>query len=105
MRFFPFLPLLGVTCLCAAPSALKAESKTPPRKAILTTSTLKIDGMHCQGCASGITNQLKKLEGVKTVSISAARKEGTVQYDPSRLKPADLVARVKKAGFTASVKK
>lgn len=105
MRFFSFLPLLGMTVLGAAPNPASAEPGKSPRKAALATSVLKIDGMHCQGCASGITNQLKKLDGVKTVSVSAAKKEGTVRYDPTVLKPVDLMARVKKAGFTASVKK
>lgn len=42
---------------------------------------LTIDGMHCASCASNIERSLKKINGVKEVSISLMLKKGTVEAE------------------------
>src|SRR3712207_6699364 len=92
--------LLAATLACAAVPAFAAK---PAAKT--ATAKLKIEGMHCAGCAGGIVNQLQKLKGVKTAKVDAKTKTGTVQYDPAVVKPDALVKRVKTAGFQAKLAK
>ncbi len=44
---------------------------------------LKISGMHCASCASNIERSLKKVEGVKEVSVSLMTKKGIVEAEDS----------------------
>jgi copper chaperone len=47
----------------------------------MTTKTLKINNIGCNGCVSTITNELNTLSGVHVVSGSVADKTVTVEYD------------------------
>ena len=42
---------------------------------------LTIEGMHCASCASNIEKILKKISGVKEVSVSLMLKKGTVEAE------------------------
>ncbi|MCA1853657.1 MAG: MerR family DNA-binding protein, partial [Beggiatoa sp.] len=44
---------------------------------------LRIEGMHCDGCASTIEALLAREPGVKSVSVSHAAGQGRVLYDPA----------------------
>ena len=39
------------------------------------------EGMHCASCASNIEKSLKKISGVKEVSVSLMLKKGTVEAE------------------------
>ena len=41
---------------------------------------LKIDGMHCEGCAKRIENSLSKKDEVKSVQVSFEKKEAIIEY-------------------------
>lgn len=98
------LALLAVTVMCAVPAF--AEKKAPAKPAgKVATAKMKIEGMHCQGCAGGIVNQLMKLKGVKEAKVDAKSKIGQVKYDPAVVKPTALVERVKVAGFQGKLVK
>ena len=45
--------------------------------------TILIAGMHCASCAQNIENSIKKLEGIKKVSVSFANEKAYVEYDDS----------------------
>ncbi len=97
--------LLAAMLLCAAPSFAEKAPAKPAGRGKVATAKLKIEGMHCAGCAGGIVNQLKRLKGVKEAKVDAKTKLGEVQYDPGAVKPAALVERVKVAGFQAKLVK
>ncbi len=42
---------------------------------------LSIEGMHCAGCASNVERSLKKIPGVKSVSVSIMTKKGFIEAD------------------------
>ena len=44
---------------------------------------LIIEGMHCASCALNIERSLKKVNGVKVVSVSLMLKKGTVEFEDS----------------------
>jgi P-type Cu+ transporter len=61
---------------------------------------LTIQGMHCASCSANVERSIKKIPGVKTVSISVLMKKGTVEADDSVTKE-QLKAAVSKAGYEA----
>lgn len=68
------------------------------------TVTLSITGMHCGGCASGITAMLKRTAGVIKADVSFEKKSATVDYDAGKTTPAKIVETVEKMGFKVAVK-
>ncbi len=105
------LLILPLAALCAAtaltaPAFASSPAPVSARAAKgLATAELKVTGMHCDGCAMGVTNRLKQVTGVKSAKVSYKTSVATVQYDPSACKPADLLAAVKRAGYVGSLKK
>ena len=63
-----------------------------------------ITGMTCAACSSRIEKVLGKMEGVNTANVNLALESGTVEYNPSKLKPSDIIARIEKAGYGATEK-
>ena len=59
---------------------------------------LIIDGMHCASCASNIEKSLRKVQGVKEVSVSLMLKKGTVEAEDS-VKEEDIKKAVVRAGY------
>ena len=62
-------------------------------------TTLPITGMTCANCVSTVEKGLKRLDGVKEVSVNLALERATVIYDPQVLKAQDLVERVQTVGY------
>jgi len=59
---------------------------------------LSIEGMHCGGCVTRLTNTLKKLEGVEVRAAEVGAAE--VAYDEQRVSKEDIAAAVEKIGFS-----
>ena len=43
--------------------------------------TLKIDGMHCDGCATRLEKALLNKENIKKVKVSFKEKTAVIEYD------------------------
>jgi Cu+-exporting ATPase len=63
---------------------------------------LPITGMTCAACANRIERKLNKLEGV-SATVNYATEKARVSYDESLVTPADLVAAVEAAGYSATI--
>lgn len=61
--------------------------------------TFKVEGMHCNGCASTIQALLQRNAGVRRASASFDIGEATVLYDPATVAEDDFVAVIEKAGY------
>ena len=64
---------------------------------------LEIGGMTCASCAARIEKRLNRLEGV-TASVNYATEHASVEI-PEGTAPADVIAAVEAAGYTATVPK
>ena len=62
---------------------------------------ITIEGMHCSSCASNIERSLKKVSGIKEVSISLMLKKGTIEADDS-VSEEEIRKAVSKAGYRVS---
>jgi copper chaperone CopZ len=60
---------------------------------------LSIDGMHCGGCVTRVTNALKKVDGVEVRSVEVGSAE--VMLDENRATSAQVVEAVNRIGFQA----
>lgn len=58
-----------------------------------------IDGMTCQSCVSLIESVVGELEGVVSVSVSLACKEGTVKFNSASISPDAIGKAVDEMGF------
>jgi len=60
---------------------------------------LKISGMTCATCAVTIEKSLQGVEGVAKAEVNLGRESARVEFDPSRVKAADLQKAVEEAGY------
>ena len=65
--------------------------------------TYDIGGMHCAACASAVERVTKKLPGVAQSDVNLPMNRLTIEYDEALCTPADIVAKVERAGFTAAL--
>ncbi len=63
-----------------------------------------IVGMHCAACSSSIERVTRKLPGVEESNVNLPLNRLTIRYDESKTSSEDIVAKIKKAGFSASLK-
>ena len=59
---------------------------------------LKIDGMTCSACSTGLEKYLNKQEGVKA-SVNLVMNNASIEYDEKKYKVEDLEKFIAKAGF------
>lgn len=63
---------------------------------------LKVEGMHCAGCAGSIERALSRIAGVRVVKVEREHNRATVEHDDTVTSPA-LADLVNEIGFTATV--
>ena len=61
-----------------------------------------VGGMTCSACSSGIERAVKRLDGVKSASVSLILKTLTVDYDENVLTAEKIINTVEGLGYTAS---
>lgn len=62
-------------------------------------ATLKIAGMHCNGCSTNLEWMLGKREGVLSASVSLEDATAQVEYDEARVDLEGLREVVENCGF------
>lgn len=90
----------GGASASAAPgprSSSKGKAKTAKGGKVKTT-TFKIDGMHCDGCARTISAVLAAAPGVRAADVSFKERQARILYDPSATDEGDLVKTIEKSG-------
>ncbi|MCE9590125.1 MAG: heavy metal translocating P-type ATPase [Planctomycetes bacterium] len=66
----------------------------------MTTTNLKIRGMHCASCVSHVEKSLRAVPGVSAATVNLATERASVSYDaPAGVD--ELVTAVKRAGYEA----
>lgn len=62
---------------------------------------LKIDGMTCSACSSGLEKYLNKQDGIKSASVNLIMNNANIEYDDEKLTLEQVEKFVEKAGFTS----
>ena len=60
---------------------------------------LKIDGMTCSACSTGLEKYLNKQEGIKNATVNLIMNNASIEYDDKILDIPSLEKFVEKAGF------
>ena len=69
----------------------------------MTTTTLTIEGMNCDGCARRLQSRLSKEPGVREASVSYADSTARLIFNPTAVNEDRLVEVVELAGFSVPV--
>lgn len=67
----------------------------------MDTKTIRIAGMHCDGCASRIKRGLEREAGVREAEVLHPAGEAGVQYDEHTVSTDRLRELIERAGYTA----
>ncbi|MBI4539410.1 MAG: heavy-metal-associated domain-containing protein [Gemmatimonadetes bacterium] len=67
----------------------------------LETRTIKIEGMHCDGCAGRVKRVLEREPGVRQADVSYQAGEARVTYNEQTVSPDQLGELIEGAGYTA----
>lgn len=65
---------------------------------------LSIGGMHCAACSAAIERSVGKLAGVNLIEVNLLTNSAHVEYDAKRIKLAEIIQRIEKSGFQATLK-
>ncbi|MBL8076844.1 MAG: heavy-metal-associated domain-containing protein [Anaerolineales bacterium] len=65
--------------------------------------TFKVPDMTCSNCAMKLESLEDSLDGVKEINASYHRLEMVIEFDESKLTDEQIVAAVKKKGYTAII--
>jgi Cu+-exporting ATPase len=79
-----------------------AESPATEADTVETT-TLRITGMTCAGCARTVETTLQRVPGVQSASVNLMTQEAVVTHAPGTAQDTDLTAAVTAAGYGATV--
>ena len=63
----------------------------------------KVEGMHCSGCVIAVEGAVEDLPGVKSAQANYARQIADVEYDENQITPAQIIAQIELAGYSASL--
>lgn len=65
----------------------------------MQSTTIKIQGMTCQGCINSVKTVLEKLSGISQVEVSLEKALATVRYNPSDIGIEQIKKTIIDAGF------
>lgn len=63
--------------------------------------SLKIEGMHCEGCSNRLTRVLENLDGVISANVSLENKKADIEYNEDTLNIEEMKEAISDAGFEA----
>lgn len=90
--------LILMTCVLLPTAAFSAPRTT-------RTLRLQVEGMRCGSCSMGLAARMLKLPGVRSAEFAPEKKLGILEYEPAVVKPERILAGIRKAGYTARVRK
>ena len=62
---------------------------------------LKIDGMTCSACSSGLEKYLNRQKGIKTASVNLIMNNASIEYDNTKINLEQVEKYIEKAGFAS----
>lgn len=67
--------------------------------AATATVTIRVEGMHCGGCATSVEKKLKATDGVEEVRVSFEKKEAWIKFDDKKTTVTRLREVINSTGF------
>jgi copper chaperone CopZ len=66
------------------------------------TLELTVTGMTCGGCENAVVRSVTRLEGVANARAAHKDNHVSVTFDPAKVSPADIKARIAELGYTVA---
>lgn len=63
------------------------------------TITLKVSGMHCEGCENSLQKSLSKINGIKDINPDFKTEQVRIQFDESKVNLEKIRGVIRKTGF------
>ncbi len=111
-RRISFFTLLLASAIVLSFAAMNVSSYvfagSPPAVIANGTDNLQrvvipVEGMSCSTCEVAVRSALQRTNGVKSAHVSVATKTATVDYEPAKTNPAEIVKAINSTGYTASL--
>ena len=111
-RGISLLTLLLVSAIVLTFAALNVRSYVfaglPPPVRSTTSPNLervviRVEGMSCVTCEVAVRTALKRVNGVASAYVSVGTKSATIDYDPTKTNPDQLVSAINSTGYPASL--
>ena len=68
------------------------------------TLDLNVTGMTCAACQANVQRALKRQPGVADAAVNLMTGQARVEFDPSRIQPAQLLEAVENVGYGAELR-
>ncbi|MCS7014262.1 MAG: heavy-metal-associated domain-containing protein [Chloroherpetonaceae bacterium] len=94
------LALVSLFFLLLTLGCSKPEQPSPNGK--LQKVSFSVEGMVCTSCEQSIQTKLAKLDGVRSVEASTAKKCAVVEFDASKVSEQELIATIESLGYKAT---
>jgi copper chaperone CopZ len=94
------LNLLALFTSACVVTATQAADKAPG--AANATNYFTISGMHCDGCANGLTAELKETRGVIHAQVTFSNRLAMVAIDTNKISTTKLTRVIQKSGYQAT---
>ncbi|MEJ2616656.1 MAG: HAD-IC family P-type ATPase, partial [Ignavibacteriaceae bacterium] len=65
--------------------------------------TFPVEGMTCASCVARVEKSIKKIEGIKNVSVNLATEKATFEFEEGKVNVNDVADLVKEAGYNMDV--
>lgn len=82
---------------------IRLSINTDSSQPLLSTTTLKVEGMTCGACTSAVEAGFKDVGGITSVSVSLLTSRAVIEHDASLIAPAKLAEIIEDRGFDAEV--
>jgi copper chaperone CopZ len=73
------------------------------KEKVMTSTTIKVDGMSCSGCSSQVGRLLSELPGVTKADVELASGLAQVEFDAGKVDHEALLTVIRDAGFGARI--
>ena len=84
--------------------AFQQKIKDLGYEVVLEKAEFDISGMTCAACSARIEKVLNKQPGIAQANVNLALETGTVEYNPEQVSVEEIIAKVDKIGYSASLK-
>ena len=71
----------------------------------ISSATINIKGMFCQGCSQKISTALTELEGIKSCEINYEKEQCTLSFNPKRINMHTINNTITSLGYTIKEEK
>ncbi len=93
---------LNISRYVFATTPATVQTQTPLANG-LNRIVLSVEGLSCVTCEIPVRHALRRIDGVESAHVSAATKTATVDYEPAKTNPEQLVAAINSTGYRATL--